>query len=188
MCRVLVAVAEGSEEIETVTTLDTLIRAGIKATSAASNTQSLTITGSRGIKIQCDALLDELLDQSYDCIVLPGGQPGANHLRDCPSLIRMLKNQQQRKGWIAAICAAPVVVLQHHQLLSEAHFTCHPSLQPQAQSGLDSDSRVVVDQRHKLITSQGPGCSIEFAVEIIRQLKGDEVAKATASPMVLAPS
>ncbi|HHQ4586262.1 TPA: DJ-1/PfpI family protein, partial [Aeromonas hydrophila] len=80
------------------------------------------------------------------------------------------------------------VVLQHHDLLGDASATCHPGFQARLPAAQLSTVRVVTDQAHRLITSQGPGTAIEFALELVRVLRGDEAARAVAGPMVLPPS
>ena len=87
--------------------------------------------------------------------------------------------------WRAAICAAPAVVLLHHDLLGDASATCHPGFQARLPAAQLSTARVVRDDAHRLITSQGPGTAIEFALELVRVLRGDEAARAVAGPMVL---
>jgi 4-methyl-5(b-hydroxyethyl)-thiazole monophosphate biosynthesis len=117
--------------------------------------------------------------------VVPGGLPGSEVIRDTPLAIDLLKEQAALGRWRAAICAAPVVVLQHHGLLDGAIVTCHPVFQTQLPASLLSRERVVRDEAHRLITSQGPGSAIEFALELVRVLRGDELAMAVAGPMVL---
>jgi 4-methyl-5(b-hydroxyethyl)-thiazole monophosphate biosynthesis len=103
---VLVAVAHGTEEIEAVTVIDTLVRAGAKVTTA-SVSDNIQVTCSRGVKIEADVLISAVASESYDLIVLPGGMPGATHLRDSVPLKQMLTKQHADGKWGAAICAAP---------------------------------------------------------------------------------
>lgn len=174
MVRVLVAVCTGSEEIETVTPVDVLRRAGAEVVLGASGSD-LTVTMSRGIKLQADTLLSSQVASDWDMVVVPGG-PGASNLRDDPSLLEILKHQQSSNKWIASICASPVVVLKTHGFLEGHSATCYPSLSDQLPGR--REERVVVDG--KLITSQGPATSMEFALELVRVLIGqqarDEVA------------
>ena len=102
------------------------------------------------------------------------------YLRDDEALIAMLRRQQARGGWRAAICAAPAVVLAHHGLIGDAKVTGYPGTQDQLPSEGLRLERVVVDGAHKLITSQGPGTSIDFALAILGELRGAEVVQQVA--------
>lgn len=183
---VLVLVAPGSEEIETVAIVDTLVRGRIEVVLASCcPAGSRQVTASRGVRLVADCHIDELASRDFEAIVVPGGLPGSDVIRDTPLAIDLLKEQAARGRWRAAICAAPVVVLQHHDLLDGAIVTCHPGFQARLPASSLSQERVVRDEAHRLITSQGPGSAIEFALELLRVLRGDEVAAAVAGPMVL---
>lgn len=176
---VLVPIAEGTEEIEAATIIDVLRRAGAEVTVASVG--SLQVTASRGMKLVADGLIADCKGQSFDLIALPGGMPGAEHLRDCAVLIEMLNRQKSAGKLYAAICATPAVALARHGLLDGKRATCYPSLQEQLPKA--SDERVVVDGN--CITSQGPGTAMEFAVELVRQLFGAEKAQAVAGPLLM---
>jgi 4-methyl-5(b-hydroxyethyl)-thiazole monophosphate biosynthesis len=179
--KVLVAVADGVEEVETLAPIDVLRRAGADVTIAAAG-KNLTITASRGVKLIADKLISDCITETYDLIVLPGGQPGAENLRDCKELITLLKLQRDAKRFYAAICASPVVVLQHHGLLDGVgRATCHPALFNQLKNGLQE--RVVVDQN--CITSQGPGTALEFGLKLAELLFNREIADKIRYSMVV---
>ena len=114
--KVLVPIADGSEEIETTCITDTLTRFGAEVTTA-SVMSSLTCTMSRGIKIVADCSIDDAVTKEWDLVVLPGGMPGAEHLRDCEPLIKLLKEQKRSSKLYGAICASPAVALASHGLL-----------------------------------------------------------------------
>ncbi|MCU0917577.1 MAG: DJ-1/PfpI family protein [Planctomycetes bacterium] len=175
---VLVPIADGSEEIEAVCIIDTLRRAGARVTVAS--VDGLQVTASRGVKLVADARITECAGQIYGAIALPGGMPGAEHLRDSPELIQMLKEQKQAGRLYAAICASPAVVLQHHQLLEKTRATCFPGMRSKLDPAYASDERVVVDG--PCVTSQGPATAIEFALRLVELLfgptKAQEVGKA----------
>jgi 4-methyl-5(b-hydroxyethyl)-thiazole monophosphate biosynthesis len=179
--KVLVPIANGSEEIEAVCIIDTLRRAGAEVTVAS--VDGLQLTASRGVKIVADAKIADCTGQTYDCIALPGGMPGAEHLRDSVELIGMLKKQKQAGRLYAAICASPAVALAPHGLLDGVRATCFPSLRGKLNPRYASDERVVVDGN--CVTSQGPGTAIEFALELIELLFGPEKAKEVAAPMLV---
>ncbi|MDX7719581.1 DJ-1 family glyoxalase III [Aeromonas caviae] len=186
---VLVLVAPGSEEIETVAIVDTLVRGGIDVVLASCcPTGARQILASRGVQLVADCHLDELTTRDFDAMVVPGGLPGSEVIRDTPLAIDLLREQAGLGRWRAAICAAPAVVLHHHGLLGDASTTCHPGFQARLPATQLSTARVVTDEAHRLITSQGPGTAIEFALEIVRVLRGDEAAHAVAGPMILLPS
>jgi 4-methyl-5(b-hydroxyethyl)-thiazole monophosphate biosynthesis len=122
---VLVPVADGTEELEAVAIIDVLRRAGATVT-VASVTGTRQITASRGVVIVADALIEACIEKDYDLVVLPGGIPGAEHLRDAEALIDILKRQREKRRLYGAICASPAVVLEHHGLLAGHQATCHP--------------------------------------------------------------
>jgi 4-methyl-5(b-hydroxyethyl)-thiazole monophosphate biosynthesis len=173
---VLVAVADGSEEIEAVCIIDVLRRAGANVTVASVESR-LEITASRGIKITADKLIKDCAGRQFDLIALPGGMPGAEHLRDSKELTDLLKQQVKAKKLYAAICASPAVVLQHHGFIGKKMATCYPSFAGKLENA--KIERVVVDGN--CITSKGPGTAIDFSLKLVEVLFGaakrDEVAK-----------
>lgn len=180
--RVLVPVADGSEELEAVAVIDLLRRAGAEVTVAAVGEQPV-VTMSRGVTLVADALLDDVAQHNYDAVVLPGGMPGAERLRDSAVLTALLRRQAVGSGLLAAICAAPVVVLQHHGLLAGRRATCHPQFAAHLAGGA-ADDAVVVDGN--LVTGRGPGTAVGFALALIARLYDTETAQAVAVPLALA--
>jgi 4-methyl-5(b-hydroxyethyl)-thiazole monophosphate biosynthesis len=172
--KVLVPVADGTEELEAVTIIDCLRRAGADVTVASVGQSQ--ITASRGVRLVADALISDCTKVVYDLIALPGGMPGAEHLRDSGELAELLKAQASSGRFYAAICASPAVVLKHHGLLDGKKATCYPSLLSELDSS--DDAKVVVDGN--CITSQGPATALPFALKLIEILfdkeKADEVA------------
>lgn len=177
---VLVPVADGCEEIETVCIIDVLRRAGAEVTVAS--VDSLEITASRGVKLVADSLIGACVEITYDLIVIPGGMPGAEHLRDSEVLIAMLKRQQSEGRLYGAICASPAVVFQHHNLLGERRATTHPGFVDRLENCSAVESRVVIDGN--CITSRGPGTAIEFALKLVEILYGEEKATEVARPLL----
>ncbi|PIE55781.1 MAG: DJ-1 family protein [Desulfobulbus propionicus] len=178
---VLVPVADGIEELEAVAIIDILRRAGAEVTVAAV-TQRLDIVCSRGVKLTADTFLGDCKESDYDLVALPGGLPGAEHLRDSRELTAILERQRQKNALYAAICASPVVVLEHHGLLAGRQATCHPGFSEHLVDRQQAASRVVVDGN--CITSQGPGTAVEFALTLVEQLFGTDRRTTVATPMV----
>ena len=114
--RVLVPIADGSEEIETSCITDTLVRAGAEVT-VASVEATTTCTMSRGLKIVADALVTDLGNDKFDLVALPGGMPGAERLRDSDALDAILRKQDARRAPLAAVCASPAVILKSKGLI-----------------------------------------------------------------------
>ena len=179
---VLVPVADGTEELEAVAIIDVLRRAGAKVT-VASVSGVRQITASRGVVIVADALIADCTDTEYDLVVLPGGIPGAEHLRDSVDLTRILKRQAGKGRLFGAICASPAVVLEHHGLLAGRRATCHPGFVDHLKRRDRVDERVVVDGN--CITSRGPGTAVEFALVLVEQLFGKDKGEEVAGPLVM---
>ena len=177
--KVLVAIADGTEELEAVTIIDVLRRAEADVTVASVSQQQ--VLGSRGVKLLADALITECKNQTYDLIVLPGGLTGAEHFRDCRLLCEMLKNQASCGRLFAAICASPAVVLQHHGLLENRQATCYPSMLSDLHNG-KADAKVVVDGN--CITSQGPATALKFALKLVELLFGQQKSREVAAAML----
>lgn len=177
----LVPLAEGCEEIEAVTIIDVLRRAEVKVTVAGVG--SLSVKGAHGIRFEAAALISKCLKKEFDLIALPGGMPGAENLRDNKELITLLRKQQQANKLYAAICASPAVVLQHHGLIANRRITCHPDFLDMLPQSQVVEMSTVSD--HGCITSCGPGTAMEFALTLVKELCGEEVARAIAMPMIV---
>lgn len=166
----LVILAECFEEIEAVAVIDILRRAEIECTIAAQH-DSKFVTGKTGIQIVADELFTETLaEQGFDLVVFPGG-PGVRHLRKDPKILKLARTQAASKGYLAAICAAPMV-LHDAGLLSGRRFTAHPDVASELKMVL-TDS-VVCDGN--IITSRGPGTAVEFGLALVEALCGKELA------------
>lgn len=185
---VLVCLAPGSEEIEAVTTIDLLVRAGIRVTTASvAGDGGLAITCSRGVRLIADAPLVAVADEEFDAVALPGGMQGAECFRDSPLLVELIRQKHQEGKIIAAICAAPAAVLECHQLFPVGNMTGYPGLKDRISPDKWMEKRVVYDPRVKLLTSQGPGTSLDFALKLIELLAGKAKAAEVAAQLVLPP-
>jgi protein deglycase len=179
--KVLIPIANGTEELEAVGIIDTLRRSGAEVTVAS--VQELMIIGSCKTKITADKLISECLDEDWDMIVLPGGLPGSDYLRDSEDLTKLLKQQAESCKYYAAICAAPVVVLQHHGLLKGKKATVNPALAGRMENQEFIKERVMVDGN--CITSQSRGTVLEFSVKLVELLYDKSTAEKIANEMLL---
>ena len=168
--RVLVPIAEGFEEIEAVTVIDILRRAGVEVVIADLGAQRI-VKGRSGISVRADVSWDTALGGApFDAVVLPGGLPNAFTLRDDPRVLAVLKATFQEGGVAAAICAAPVA-LERAGLLDGRNATCHPGMTAELPDAARNAARVAVDGR--VVTSKGPGTAMEFAFALVRVLCGE---------------
>ena len=167
MPQVLVPLAQGCEEIEAVTVIDILRRAGITVISAGLDAQP--VRASRGTVLIPDTTLDEALKQIFDMVVLPGGQPGSNNLKADARILSLLKSMAQQDKYVAAICAAPSV-LATAGLLDGKNATSFPGAL-NAFPKVKQQAKSVVEDG-KLITSRGPGTAMDFALLLVERLAG----------------
>ncbi|WP_263079680.1 DJ-1/PfpI family protein [Endozoicomonas sp. Mp262] len=184
--QVLVPIADGCEEIEAVTIIDTLRRAGARVTVASCQADgSMDITASRGVQLKAECHIESCGQALYQLIALPGGMPGAEHLRDCPHLTSLLKAQQKANRWYAAICASPAIVLSHHGLLDNVKATCYPSFLDELEGAMPQlGASVVVDQHKHVITAQGPGNAFSFSFKLIDMLYGKDTYRPIAKQLI----
>ena len=177
----LVILAEGFEELEAIAPVDALRRAGVRVTLAGVN--SLIVKSSRGIGVQADALLKDIKDLP-DAVILPGGLPGATNLAKSGEVADLVKKMNSSGKLVAAICAAPAAVLAPLGILDGKKATCYPGCETEFSSKtVFSQERVVKDGN--VITSQGPGSALEFALAIVRELAGDEMAGLVRNKMLI---
>jgi 4-methyl-5(b-hydroxyethyl)-thiazole monophosphate biosynthesis len=169
MSRVLVPLAQGCEELEAITITDLLVRAGVSVTTCGLDGQP--VKASRGTTIIPDTSIDKVLDEQYDLIVLPGGLPGADHLRDNQALQTMLKKQAQDDKYLAAICAAPKA-LAEAGVLEGKTATGYPGVLEALDNNNITISGNAVEIDGKVVTSRGPGTAIDFTLTLIELLEG----------------
>ena len=184
MAKVIVPIADGTEEIEAVTVIDVLRRAGAEV-CVASITGQLQVKASRGVGLVADALFEQCFNQSWDLVVIPGGLPGSEASHDSPELVTLLSSQLNKGGLVAAICAAPAVVLGRHGLIQDYTATSNPAFQQELSTQVKSLSKEPVVQDRNLITSQAPGTAMAFALCLVERLYGQKLADEVAGPMVV---
>lgn len=179
MVRVLILIAEGCEEIEAVTVIDLLRRAGIEVVVAG--LAEGAVKASRGVVLIPDVALDEVVEQRFDMVVLPGGAGGAERLRADGRVHRLLHHQANVGRYIAAICAAPSV-LAAAGLLKGRRATSFPGFLDRAEGvKYDAATAVVIDD--KLVTSRGPGTALDFALCLIALLTDEHTAGEVETPL-----
>ncbi|HEX9780446.1 MAG TPA: DJ-1 family glyoxalase III [bacterium] len=179
--RVLVPIANGSEEIEAVCLIDILRRAGAEVT-VASVEPELEVTAARGVKLTADCLIGECARVPYDLVALPGGMPGAERLAASAPLIELLTRQRDGGRLYGAICASPAVVLEPHGLLEGRRATAHPAFADRLKDQTAVQERVVADG--PCLSSRGPGTAIEFALALVEALYGQAKARDIKAAML----
>lgn len=171
MASVLIPLAQGCEELEAVTIIDLLRRAGIKVISAGLDDQPVTC--SRGTRLIADTNLDAILQQDFDMLVLPGGLPGADHLNADPRIQKLVRQMAGQGKYITAICAAPKV-LATAGLLANKKVTAYPAVLENMNLPDTVLTGAAVEKDGKIITSRGPGTAMDFALTLIEELAGTE--------------
>ncbi|WP_191602133.1 DJ-1 family glyoxalase III [Marinomonas algicola] len=182
MTTLLVPIADGSEDIEIVTIIDVLRRGKVEVVVASVHERK-AIQAARGTKIEADVLLVDVAETMFDAIALPGGMPGAEHLRDSHLLVDILEKHDIHDALLAAICAAPAVVLGTHGFLVDKQATCYPGFEA-GLTGADyiPDQPVVMDGN--ILTSTGPATAMTFALSLLANLKGYDIAQEVADQLL----
>lgn len=177
MKQVSVFLANGFEEIEGLTVVDLLRRAGVEVTTV-SITGDMTIHGAHGIDVQADKLFEEMNYDSQDMLVLPGGMPGTLNLGAHEGLEKLLRQFYDNKKYLAAICAAPSV-FGKYGFLKGREATCYPGFEEALEGAECITDAVAIDDF--VITSRGMGTAIPFSLTLIEKLvgleKADEIGK-----------
>ncbi len=169
-----VLIVDGFEEIEAVTVVDVLRRAGVQ--TSVLGVEHRKVTGNHGITLNVDASLQDVmsLGARFDAVVLPGGMPGAARLRDSDVVRDFVLTQRAQGAFLAAICAAPIV-LALFGILQGRQATCFPGFESQLGGAcVVTDRAVVVDDG--VMTSRGPGTALEFSLALVARLVGPDVA------------
>ena len=167
--KVVVFMAPGFEEMELTITVDILRRAGVEAVIAGLGADVSPITGSRGIKMLPDIALAAVDPQQFDMAVLPGGIEGTKNLAESEKVLQLLKTMHSAGKKVAAICAAPAVLVKAG-LLKDRRATSHPAAAGHMQGACYCEDRVVIDGN--VTTSRAAGTTFEFAFALVGQLVG----------------
>ena len=174
MAKVYALIADGSEEIECLAPVDLLRRANVdtKIVSVCDR----TVTGSHGIKIESDALIDEVDLTDADLLFIPGGMPGSVVLAEHRGVTSAVRNMLDKGKRVAAICAAPALVLGAHGFLRGIKAVCFPGYEDKMIGAvLQADACVVTDGT--VTTARGFGCATDLGLELVRLLAGDPIAE-----------
>lgn len=174
--------AAGFEEIEALTAVDVMRRAGMNL-QTVSITSALQVKGAHGITVNADLLFDNTLFSSPDWLILPGGMPGASNLYEFGPLQGLLRSQlESETGRIAAICAAPAIVLGQMGLLRNEKATCYPGFEHYMEDAEIIDAPVVTSG--KFVLGNGPANALPWALTIVREDLGEEIASQIADGML----
>ena len=170
MAKILVPLAEGFEEIEAITIIDVLKRAGVEVTVAGLN--SIRVKGGyTKLTISVDTLLQNVKAIDFDMIVLPGGMPGSEYLAKSHIVMDLLKDFSENNKLIGAICAAPWALNEAGVLKGE--YTCYPSCESMIkEDGYNPNQNVIINEN--IMTSRGPATAMCFALEIVKKLLGED--------------
>lgn len=184
MASALIVLAPGCEELEAVTLIDILRRGDVELTSAG--LAPGPVTASRNTVLLPDTLLDEVLNRSFDALILPGGEPGATHLQNDRRVIDLMQRMAAADKYVAAICAAPRV-LALAGLLDGRRATCFPgAIDPKTYPRIRLENRAVIIDGN-IATSRGPGTALDFALELVRVLQGKAKRDAVEAQLVRPP-
>jgi len=180
MKKVVLFLAEGFEEIEALTPVDVLRRAGLEVTTVSISTNKL-VNGAHGITLLADALFKEINYNSIDLLILPGGMPGANNLNAHPELKQLLVEFASQNKLIGAICAAPLV-LGELGLLKDKKATCYPGFESHLKEAHITSAQVETD--YNITTAKGVGAAMAFSLRLVEILLDEQTAKDLSLKMV----
>lgn len=180
MSRAAVFFGTGYEEIEALTVVDILRRAGVE-TTMVSVMGERSVVGSHNVKVGMDALIDEMDFDKIDVIVLPGGMPGTKNLEACEALMEQVDAFAAQDKIVAAICAAPSI-LGHRGLLRGKKACSYPTFESHLEGAEVSQEPAVIDGN--IITGRGMGAAIPFGLAILEKLQGKETAQKMAETIV----
>jgi 4-methyl-5(b-hydroxyethyl)-thiazole monophosphate biosynthesis len=182
MKKAFIFLANGFEEIEALATVDVLRRAGIEV-KTVSITEELQVNGAHGVPVIADSIFANNDYANTDWLILPGGMPGATNLAACKQLTELLTAHHAQGGNIAAICASPAVVLSPLGILEGKEATCYPGFESGMNCKKAGFKPVIVDGN--VITANGPGNTIAFALAIITKALCEEKAREVAEGMLI---
>ena len=176
--------ADGFEEIEALTVVDVMRRAGMSVATVSVNATA-QVTGAHAVKVMADMVISDVNGEGAEWLICPGGMPGATNLAACTALSEMLGWQFHSGGKIAAICAAPAVVLGRAGLLKGHKATCYPGFEGDLIGAEYEDRAVVADD--KFVLGNGPANALVWALAIVDKALGNDRSRGVANGMLLYP-
>lgn len=174
--------ADGFEEVEALGTLDVLRRGTIEVKTVSISGKK-EVTGAHGVPVVADLFIDDVKEEEAEFLICPGGMPGAKNLGECPALIRLIQEHVDKGGYVAAICAAPALVMSKIKLNRKYQMTCYPGFEEYLPDAHMQPHGVVIDGN--MITGRGPAYSFKFGLAILEQLTSKKVAEEVAAGMLL---
>lgn len=188
---IYIFLADGFEEIEALATLDVLRRGGLDV-KTISIQEDILVTGAHRIPVQADMRFEDFLTdvrrdgtRPADVLIFPGGMPGTKHLAEKQDLIRLMQQHWAEGGTVAAICAAPGLVVSRLPGLEGRKFTCYDGFEEHMTARGAEYVKAPAVTDGNLITGRGPGCAVDFALAILESVKGKEAAEQVRSGMML---
>ena len=181
MKKVYVFLADGFEDIEALIPVDVLRRGGVEVVTVSTVEDSQIATSAHGVQVVADAMIDECTFDDADLLLLPGGMPGASNLYECDAVRQAVLNQHCQQKRIAAICAAPAVVLAQTGVLDGRRATCYPGFEQLLTKAEYTADLVTVDGH--VTTAEGPAAALPFAYELLSQLVDAETSRQVAEGM-----
>lgn len=182
MKKTFLFLANGFEELEAIAVADVLLRGGVKL-QTVSLAGSLQVKGAHGIEVTADILFSQLEEEQAECLVFPGGMPGAQNIADHKEVIALMQRHYDKGRYVAAICAAPALVLSQLKAGRKLQLTCYPGFEKYLPDATVLPDGVVVDDQ--VITGKGPGFAVQFGFTVLRYIRSDETAKEVAAGMLL---
>lgn len=179
-----VFLADGFEDIEAITVIDVLRRAGIPV-KTVSITSSLQVKSAHGVNVGADVLFDHNLFKEAEWLICPGGMPGSTNLYDFAPLTGVLRQHAANGGRLAAICAAPAVVFGQLGLLQGRDATCYPGFEDMCHGANMTDKAVV--SSHDMVLGNGPANALVWALNIVKETLGEQESRKVANGMLLYP-
>ncbi|MBS7155564.1 MAG: DJ-1/PfpI family protein [Sanguibacteroides justesenii] len=174
--------ADGFEEVEALGTVDVLRRGTIEV-KTVSISDKKEVTGAHGISVVADLLLNDVKEEEAEFLICPGGMPGAKNLGDCSALVQLIQKHYDKGGYVAAICAAPALVLSKIKMNKRHTMTCYPGFEGYLPDADMQPHGVVVDGN--VITGRGPAYAFKFGLAILEQITSKKVAEEVAAGMLL---
>lgn len=178
--KVYVMLADGFEDIEALAVVDVLRRGGVDTVTVSVKNDKVVLSA-HNIPVVSDVTLSQISVEKDDMIVLPGGGKGVENLKACEPLKQLLIKHQEHEGLLAAICAGPTVPGKLG-LLKGVKATCYPGCEGDLDGAVFSEDSVVIDKN--FVTSRGPGLSLDFALELLKVIKGGQAAEKVRSAML----